>query len=221
MRKKFKKIAILGESIKFKKIISSIFNKSKIQVFSWRKIENKVLDKRTIIPKVDLILVCGYDFKSNWYSYNEYYRVNVALPFKFIKLLSTKKTLIIYINTTNKIKQNLRSNKKITFSRYEFAKKELSYKLNRNFNNLRILSLPIIKNSQNKVQIFGNNFMRLLFDFLLYINLINSINLIQIKKLILNSIKVKKKIKLQKVCPVGLSIRRSLFLDRLLRFIND
>lgn len=221
MRKKFKRIAILGDSTKFKKIMSSIFFQSKIEIFSWRNIKNFTLDKKRNIPKVDLILVCGYDFNSNWYSYKNYYKINVLFPFKFIKALSKNKTFIIYIDTANKIKRNFRSNKNITFSRYEFAKKELSYKLNRNFDKLRILNLPIIKNNKNKVDIFGNNFMHLIFNLLLYLKLVDSISFYEIKKLILNSIEFKEKAKLQKIYPFGLSIRRSLFFDRVLRFIND
>jgi len=84
--------------------------------------------------------------------------------------LSTSKTLILYIDTTYKIKKNSQIKKRYTFSRYEYAKKELGYKLFKKYYNLRILNIPIIINDKNKVEIFGNKFMTTLFNFLLYFN---------------------------------------------------
>ena len=221
MRKKIQRIVILGKSLKFKKIISSLFGQSSIKIFSWREIKDLKLDKKIVEKKPDLIFVCGYDFKSHWYTFKKYQKVNIFFPLELIKSLHTNKTLIIYIDTTYKIKKNLQMNKRYTFSRYEFAKKELGYKLFKKYDNLRILNVPLIKDSKNKVKIFGSNFMNTLFNILLSLNLINSIKISQLRKLILISIKNKKKIKPIKLKSFGLSIPRSLFLDRLLRFIYD
>jgi len=62
--------------------------------------------------------------------------------------LSTSKTLILYIDTTYKIKKNSQIKKRYTFSRYEYAKKELGYKLFKKYHNLRILNIPIIINDK-------------------------------------------------------------------------
>ena len=61
MKKKNIKIVILGKSLKFKKIVSSIFLQSDIKVFSWRSIKELKFDEKVIEKKVDLILVCGYE----------------------------------------------------------------------------------------------------------------------------------------------------------------
>ena len=76
MKKKNIKIVILGKSLKFKKIISSIFLQPDIKVFSWRSIKELKLDEKVIEKKVDLILVCGYDFLSHWYSFKNYYNAH-------------------------------------------------------------------------------------------------------------------------------------------------
>ena len=221
MKKNFKNITIIGKSSKFIKIISSLFYKSYIQEYPWRSIVNLKLTNEMIKKKPDLIFICGYDYQSHWYSYKKYYYSNITAPFKLVEFLKKKTTLIIYIDTTNKIKKQIQIDKKYTFSRYEFAKKELGYKLFKKYDNLRILNVPLIKDSKNKVKIFGSNFMSTLFNILLSLNLINSIKISQLKKLIFISIKNKKKIKPIKLKSFGLSIPRSLFLDRLLRFIHD
>jgi len=219
--KKKKNIVILGKSLKFKKIISSIFPQSDIKVFSWRSIKKLKLDEKIIKKKVDLILVCGYDFLSHWYSFKKYYDVNISFPLKLIEFLSTSKTLILYIDTIYKIKKNSQTKKRYTFSRYEYAKKELGYKLFKKYHNLKTLNVPIIKNNKNKVEIFGNKFMTTLFNFLLLLNLINSVTISKLKKMIRDSIKEKIYFNPVKMKPLGLSMPRSLFIDRLLRYIYD
>ena len=221
MKKKNKKIVILGTSLKFKKIISSIFPQSDIKVFPWRSIKKLKLDEKVIEKKVDIILVCGYDFLSHWYSFKKYYDVNISFPLKLIAFLSTSKTLILYIDTIYKIKKNSQIKKRYTLSRYEYAKKELGYKLFKKYYNLKILNVPIIKNNKNKVEIFGNKFMTTLFNFLLFLNLINSVTISKLKEMIRDSINEKIQFNPFKMKPLGLSIPRSLLLDRLLRFIYD
>ena len=135
--------------------------------------------------------------------------------------MSTSKTLILYIDTICKIKKNSQIKKRYTFSRYKFAKKELGYKLFKKYHNLRIINVPIIINNKNKVEIFGNKFMTTLLNFLLYLNLINSVTISKLKKMIRDSISKKIQSEPFKMKPLGLSIPRSLFLDRLLRFIYD
>ncbi len=221
MKKKNKKIVILGKSTKFKKIVSSIFYQSEIKVISWRSIKKLKLDDNISEKKVDLILVCGYDFLSHWYSFKRFYAANISFPLKLIEYMSSSKTLILYIDTTQKIKKNSKIKKRYTFSRYEYAKKELAYKLFRKFKNLRILHTPVIKNNKNKVDIFGNKFMTNLFNILLYLNLVNSVKISTLKKMVNESISKKIKPNPLKIKPLVLSIPRSLFIDRLLRFIYD
>ena len=63
--------------------------------------------------------------------------------------------------------------------------------------------------------------MTTLFNFLLYFNLINSVRISKLKKMICESISKKIQPRPFKMKPLGLSIPRSLLLDRLLRFIYD
>ena len=218
---KKKNIVILGNSLKFKKIILSIFPQSDIKVFSWRSIKKLKLDEKIIKKKVDLILVCGYDFLSHRYSFKKYYNVNISFPLKLIEFLSTSKTLILYIDTIHKIKKNPQIKKKYTFSRYEYAKKELGYKLFKKYHNFKSINVPIIKNNKNKAEIFGSKFMNTMFNFLLFFNLINSVTISKLKIMIRNSIKEKIYLNPLRIKPLCLSIPRSLLIDRILRFIYD
>lgn len=220
MKKKYKDIAIIGKSPKFIKIINSLFNKSRIEKYSWRSINSLKLNEKLIKNKPDLILICGYDYQSYWYSYKRYYYYNVTAPLRLVKFLKKKNTLIIYIDTANKAKNQRYALKKSTFSRYEYAKKELGYNLYKNFTNLKILSVPIIKDNKNKAEIYGNIITKTLFNILIHINLVNSINITKLKKLIKNINLVKKNYRPVKLKPLNLKIPRSLMIDRILRFIH-
>ena len=221
MKKKFKNITIIGKSPKFIKIIYSLFSKSYIQKYSWRSINSLRLNDKLIKNKPDLILICGYDYQSYWYSYKRYYYNNITAPLRLVKFLKKKNTLIIYIDTANKLKNQHHTLKRSTFSRYEYAKKELAYNLYKNFANLRILSVPIIKNSKNKAEIYGNIITKTIFNILIHLNLIISINITKLKKLMKNIDLVKKNYKPIKLKPLNLKIPRSLIIDRILRFIHD
>ena len=221
MKKKFKNITIIGKSPKFIKIINSLFDKSYIKKYSWRSINSLKLNDKLIKNKPDLILICGYDYQSYWYSYKRYYNNNITAPLRLVKFLKKKNTLIIYIDTANKVKNQQHALKRSTFSRYEYAKKELAYNLYKNFTNLKILSVPIIKDNKNKVEINGNIITKTLFNILIHTNLVNSINITKLKRLIKNINLVKKNYKPVKLKPLNLKIPRSLMIDRILRFIHD
>tara|TARA_B110000037_G_C17046695_1_gene475990 strand:- start:266 stop:931 length:666 start_codon:yes stop_codon:yes gene_type:complete len=221
MKKKIKNITIIGKSPKFIKIIYSLFSKSYIQKYSWRSINNLKLNDKLIKNKPDLILICGYDYQSYWYSYKRYYYNNITAPLNLVKFLKKKNSLIVYIDTANKLKNQQHTLKRSTFSRYEYAKKELAYSLYKNFTNLRIISVPIIKNNKNKAEIFGSVITQTFFNILIHLNLINSIKITKLKKLINNTNLVKKNYKPTKLKPLNLKIPRSLMIDRILRFIYD
>ena len=221
MKKKFKNITIIGKSSKFIKIIYSLFCKSYIQKYSWRSINSLRLNDKLIKNKPDLILICGYDYQSYWYSYKKYYYHNITAPLRLVKFLKKKNTLIIYIDTANTLKNQPHTFKRTTYSRYEFAKKKLAYNLYKNFTNLKILSVPIIKNNKNKAEIYGNIITKTLFNILIHINLVNSIKITKLKRLIKNINLVKKNYRPIKLKPLNLKIPRSLMIDRILRFIHD
>ena len=81
--------------------------------------------------------------------------------------------------------------------------------------------MPIIKNSKNKAEIYGNIITKTIFNILIHLNLINSINITKLKKLMKNIDLVKKNYKPIKLKPLNLKIPRSLIIDRILRFIHD
>jgi hypothetical protein len=125
MSEKIQKVVILGQSKKFITLVRDNFPDALISVIPWRSIEDH-LNRIDYFKskKIDLILVCGYDYKSSMYSYEKYIKVNITFPLAFVNNLCGSKTNVVYIAT-------LRSSKKYTWSRYQFAKNELSFQLNR------------------------------------------------------------------------------------------
>jgi hypothetical protein len=219
MKNKFKNIIILGKSKKFIDIIEKIFSESKIDIYSWRFLKNNY-KKKTIYT--DLIFICGYDFKSQCYSFKKYYNVNINYPIKFIKKIAKKNTFIIYFNTINKL--NINSKKNYTLSRYEFAKKELSRILCREYSNVKILNVPLIIGKRNNIDIFSSKFENFILSIMIYFNLIKTITIRELSREIINminKINIKKKFKNDKLKPIFLSIPRSLLVDRFLRYIGD
>ena len=90
-----------------------------------------------------------------------------------------------------------------------------------NFKFVKILTVPVLTNKKNKADIHGSFFTKMIFNFLIYFNLINSINNANLKKLIIKKIYSSKKDTINFLNPIFLNIPRSLFLDRILRFIYD
>jgi len=220
MKKKIK-LTLLGNSIKFKKVFKSIYPNAVIKVYPWRSINNTLFKKKNLLIKADIVLICGYDYKSQWYNYKSYYRNNIINPLKLTKLVSRKKTIIFYIDTINKIIKKKNSKKKYTFSRYEFAKKELGNKLYNNFDIVKILKLPVLTNKKYEADIYGNFLTKKIFNFLIYFNLINSLKTSNLKKFIIKKIISKEKKNVNHLDPILLKVPRSLFLDRFLRVVHD
>ena len=218
MKNKFNNISIIGNSKKFIKIIKEVFPRSKIIIYSWRSLNQKELSYN-FVKKSDLILVSGYDFHSFSYSYLDYYNVNITFPFNFIKSLLKSTTLVIYIDTINK----LRSKKNIfTLSRYEFAKKELCFQLYKTINIFRVLSLPVIKNNKNEAFIFGSKPTKFIFNIAINLKLINSISLGNLKKKLIYTMGIKS-LRMPysfSLKPLFLSIPRNHFIDRILRCVS-
>ena len=182
-----KKIIIIGNSLKFIKIIDKLYPYSDIVIYHWRKISDIHLKKK-VIKKPDVIFICGYDYKSQWYKYSKYYYNNITAPLKLVDFLVKKNTKILYINTINKINyknKNLSIQRK-TLSRYQFAKQELAYKLYNKYSSLKILEIPVIKDKKDNANIHGSKITKKIFNLLIYFKFIKSINNNDIKKLIIN-----------------------------------
>jgi hypothetical protein len=124
MRKvlKVKKIIMLGNSKKFFELASNLFKDSVIVVIPWRECSSFDISRLKFYP--DLIIICGYDYMSGWYSYNKYLEINVYKPLSLVKKIMNSKTIIFYADTKN-------DNLLFTFSRYRYAKRLLGIFLNK------------------------------------------------------------------------------------------
>jgi|TARA_B110000027_G_scaffold132408_1_gene158516 hypothetical protein len=215
-----KKIVIIGNSLKFIKILKELYPNFEIIVYHWRSNLNIHLQKK-LVKKPDIIFICGYNYESQWYAYSKYYHSNITAPLKLANFLIKKSTKILYVNTLNKIKRNNLSMQKKTLSRYQYAKQELAYRLYNKFKSVKILEIPVIKNKKNNSNIHGGIITKMLFNLLIYLKLINSINNNGIKKLIMNKDNNKNLTTPRKPKSIFLGIPRSLLLDRILRIISD
>ena len=104
MKKKFKKIVIIGKSNKFILGIKQNFIYNELDIISWRKI-NFIKSKK----KYDLIFLCGFNFNTYSSNLNLFYENNINKPLNLVKKIAKKESIIVYINTKN-------DKKKYTFS---------------------------------------------------------------------------------------------------------
>ena len=220
MTKRKTTISFIGNSIKFVKIFKSIYPGAILNFYSWRSLDN-LIKQKIKKTKSDIVVICGYDYASQWYSYQKYYKYNVINPFKFSKILSKKNTEVFYMDTIDKITKKKKLKKKYTLSRYEFAKKELRKLLIKKFKSLRILTLPVLINTHNKADVHGSIFTKKIYDLLIFFKYIKTINHKNLKKLIIKKTFSIKKHEIINLNPILLNIPRSLFFDRILRFLND
>ncbi len=201
-------ITLLGNSIFFYKLIKLIYPDSIISIQSWRAIKKKYKNKPY---KIDIIVVCGYDYLSYSYNYKEFVKSNVLKPLGYLKAHASISTKIIYINTAV-------SSKNVTYSRYEYAKNLLAYMIKSKFSSAEILSLPLILDDRYFTPIKGGIAARFIIKKLIAHNLIKTISTGQIIKLLENNSKPTKKI--SKMSGRLLSIPRNQFIDRILRLCN-
>ena len=202
----YKNIIILGKSLKFINFVKNNFIYKKIRILKWRNL--KISDNKFKSP--DLILICGFDYKSYRYDYKKYYEVNISKPLHIIRKLCKKKTTIIYINTILK--------KKYTLSRYYYAKHKLNEELIKNFKNLVSIESPTIITRGN-VDIFGSKIQKIIFKILIYLKILEHIDYNHLKKKIINHLKYLKNQSKFKVNGVFLTLPRNIFIDRILRFL--
>jgi hypothetical protein len=208
-----KHIIILGRSKKFFTAIKSLFPKAQITIIPWRQLQNfKDFFQGKKVPSVDLILIAGYDFNSYWSSYSHYIKVNIERPLNTIEHLAKSNPLILYINTTNE------HNKK-TYSRYRFAKTELAIRLQKRFENIKIIAAPLLVDVNKKPDVHGGILDRIIFNILVRFELISYVTPSDLMAIIRETFKTKKRFSLIKLTPYALSIRRSQFVDRCLRLI--
>lgn len=213
-----KKIIILGKSKKFVEIINKLYKNYQISVLSWRNLE-KFKDYR-LLKNTKIVFVCGYDYNSQWYSLKEYQRKNIDLPYRLINIMANKNTYLFYVDTIGNIKKGINP-RNTTLSRYEYAKKMLRYKLTKKFKKIKIIELPPLIDKNSNIQIFGNQFTKMIFKLLILTGLIESIKLETIANRFLIKNNFKQKHILNKPIAFFLNIPRPLIVDRFLRIISS
>tara|TARA_B100001057_G_C22575786_1_gene842993 strand:- start:184 stop:819 length:636 start_codon:yes stop_codon:yes gene_type:complete len=209
LKKKFKKIIILGKSKKFIIGIKKYYNFNNLKIVPWRRIINY---KPNINEAYDLIFVCGFDFSAYHKNLDYFIKVNINHPIKLIKKISRKNTQIIYINTQNINKKNF------TLSRYNFAKQQLGYQISKNFKNIAILKTDLILD-KNKISIHSNYASKIVFLLLVKLKIIKTIEVkkifIEINKLLNTTSHQAQK----NMLGFLLKIPRTQFIDRFIRFL--
>lgn len=203
-----KNITLLGNSIYFYRLIKLIYPDSIISIQSWRSIKEKYKKKPY---KIDIMIVCGYDYLSYGYDFKKFVQCNVVKPLGYLKTHASASTRIIYINTAI-------SSKTLTYSRYEYAKNLLAYSIKSKFKSAEILSLPLILDDRYFTSIKGGIVSRFVIKKLIAHNLIKTINTSQIIKLLENNSRSTRKV--PRMDGRLLSVPRNQFIDRILRLSN-
>lgn len=215
------KITFLGISFKFCKIFKDLFPNSTFKLYSWRKCRKNLLIKK-INHHIDILVLCGFHYGSFTYDYKEFLNINVRNPIFFVEKFASKKTIILYIDTDDSIFCNEKL-KKITYSRYKYAKKKLADQLMKRFKNCKILKVPVlVKNDKKKnVDIKGSFISKKIFEILIKFKKINYVTKSKFMGDIRKKIKMRNLNKLNNLKAKYLKIPRPIFFDRILRFIYD
>ena len=198
-----KKLLIFGKSHHFIKLLKSIYTNYEIHITSWRKPK--------LFNKFDIVFVCGFDYSSFGKNLNDFLNINCTKPINYLKKITTVDSKVIYINTKSNFK-------KFTLSRYYFAKVQFANEVNKKFKYTSIIFLPTISNNAWPF-IFGNYISKQIFCKLITLGFFKNIELNDLKKILyIKNIKFfnYKRLELNGML---LKIPRSLFFDRLLRFV--
>ena len=210
MKASIKKIVLLGHSKKFVKLVRTLFDNAELVTIPWRGCFHNIHSIK--IQHADILVICGYDFASNHYEFKYYIDVNVTWPFQVISEFTKKSTKIIYVDTDN-------GSDAFTFSRYYYAKNLLARKISEKFNNCNVLRIPTVLNSEGKADIHGGLLTKLIFNIFIKFGFVKTISLEVLQEMFFNVLKSKGQSSLNILTPRLLNIRRTLFIDRLLRFV--
>ncbi len=204
-------VLILGNSKKFILESKKIFKNSKIVVVPWRDCEKFISNERDFKKmKISTCIVCGYNHKSALFEYSKYYKLNVENPFLFLKNNIPNSATIIYIDT-------LQDSKNITFSRYKFAKRQLANMLTTTFKKFLLVSVPLVVNKKNKADINSDIFSKFIFNFMISIGIIKTINMKKVGKLISYLLRTMPRSQKNDIKGIFLKVPRFQFIDRVLR----
>ncbi|MBT8562142.1 hypothetical protein G6717_06110 [Polynucleobacter paneuropaeus] len=215
-----KTIAIIGRSEKFIGVLSTMFPNAKIKVIPWRKCEKYAMREleSNFLTASDLIVVCGYDYASALYKYDDYCEVNIDNPLDLVKKLTEfNESSVLYITTATNKTDNI-------YSRYEYAKNMLGMKLNQNCRNFYPLSIPTVTNSNGNADVYGGWVSKFIFNKLIQLNIVRTISHAELRASIIDVLSGSPvrycSNKIGKNKNSHLKLRRTLFIDRLLRFLG-
>ena len=203
-------IYLLGNSPTFISAAQMAYPDAKILVLPWRECLSAFDKHKTSSP--DILLVCGYDYKSSRYRFQDYYDANINTPYHAIQLISGSNTTVFYINT-------IAPSNQFTFSRYLFAKNQLGYLLQCNFSKFVNMSIPTVIDQNGAPQIHGGLFIKLLFATLIKFKIVEVVKKEALSEKLTANSKTMKPSNIAMIEGKFLRAKRSLFVDRLLRII--
>lgn len=207
MKKKYNKIAILGNSKKFVKEVKKNYIYNSLEILSWRN-----LDQIDNFGNFNLIIVCGFNFNLFYKSFRLFSKKNIDDPFRVLKKISNDKSVIIYINT-----QKSNNKKRFTFSRYRYAKEVLAYKIDKNFKKKYIFNADLITVNK-KISINASIISKLIFILFLKFKFIRKTEIKEIFPFINRNLNSKRNSQIR-IRDCLLNVPRTQFIDRALRLI--
>ena len=208
-------ILIVGKSTKFIHLMKSLYPDAQLIIASWRTLGDANTRKTIALEKIDLALICGYDYSSYMSAYHSYINRNVMIPLTALTPLADKAVPMIYIDTMD-------GSKNYTFSRYLYAKKLLGMRLSNTLTNLVTLTIPTISDARGKLDIYSGWFTKQLFAAIQKLGLVHTISPDDLQAQLVHAISgFTKPDRLSQACNVpqaiGLQWPRPLLLDRALR----
>ncbi|QDC96513.1 hypothetical protein FIT77_04265 [Candidatus Methylopumilus universalis] len=209
-----KNIVLIGRSNKFISAFQYLFPDSFLTIIPWRGCSSYKLKKNNTLIKIapNIIVVCGFDYKSYRYPYRDYLKVNVYDPLMLIEKIIDSQTLIFYVGTLNE------KNKK-TLSRYRYAKYLLGTELRTKYNKFKMISPPILLEGNGSPSIQGSWITKVMFNVLIKAKIAKTLGYPGLIYLIDVTLKSNSNKKIFKLTPKWLDLPRSRFLDRILRFL--
>lgn len=213
-------ILLLGNSPKFAELMAALCPNAQRTIISWRALGNTQTQQAFAHAPYDLIVICGYDYKSAMYSYQRYWNANVLAIMHALQPYLGQPLAIIYIDT-------LDSGKDATFSRYVFAKKSLANQLQQAFARVAILPIPTLTHANGQLAIHGGWVTRQLFGLMHKFGLVQTMNPLALQTALQSAYTALMHPVLETTSQkptgalrgIGLALPRPLLFDRALRII--
>ena len=202
------KILFIGNSEKFINSVCKALVCEEYEVIPWRNIENNLKFR----GKNNIVVICGYHHNSYHLKYNEYFDINVNIPYQNIVNNINKEVKIYYINTGYPINT-------YTLSRYCYAKHNLCIKLNDYFNNFLSIEIPLLLNNNNNIEFYASFLEKKIALIILKIKKYKYISIEDLPEFIKKSIAKDEKYLLKKINGKYLLFFRTRFIDKILRTI--